>query len=241
MAGSTHGRWGCSFTLVRLASFVLWLTPAARLAQGWWRGTLGLNPLNELLHVSGRWALIMLLVALGVPPLRRLLLKLSQATRARHGRRPSDWNWLIRLRRQLGLFAFFYAGLHLALYLALDAGWDGEAIRDDLLERPFIAVGLLAFALMLPLALTSTHAAMRLLGPRWGQLHLLVYTVTGLALLHFWWHQKVGHTAPWPYTVIFAGLLVARLLAWRRAEHRGPTIELPERPTGPRADHPPPP
>jgi sulfoxide reductase heme-binding subunit YedZ len=205
------------FGTIRWASFALWLAPAAWLMGEWLSDSLGVNPLNRLLHFSGRWALIMLLVTLGVTPLRRLSVRIAQVVHARYGKRVADWNWLVRLRRQLGLFAFFYACLHLAVYLFLDAGLDGAALRDDISERPFVAIGFAAFVLLVPLALTSNRAAIRHLGRTWQHLHALSYPIAVLAVGHFALQMKIGQHAALPYAAVLALLLLARVLGRRRA------------------------
>ena len=205
------------FGTIRWASFALWLSPAAWLMGEWLSDSLGVNPLNRLLHFSGRWALIMLLVTLSVTPLRRLSVWIAQVVHARYGKRVADWNWLIRLRRQLGLFAFFYACLHLAVYLFLDAGLDGAALRDDIADRPFVVIGFAAFVLLVPLALTSNRAAIRRLGQAWQQLHSLSYPIAILAVVHFWLQMKVGQHAALPYAAALALLLGARVLGRQRA------------------------
>lgn len=112
------------------------------------------------------------------------------------------------------MFAFFYAGLHLAVDLFLDVGLEGQALRADLLERPFVAFGMTAFLLLLPLAATSNRTAIRRLGAHWRRLHMLCYAIAVLALVHFWWQVKAGHDKPWSYVLVLALLLAARLLAW---------------------------
>jgi sulfoxide reductase heme-binding subunit YedZ len=216
------------FGKLRLASFVLCLCPALWLGGEWLAGSLGINPLNRLLHVTGRWALILLIITLAVTPARRLSVKISQIVHARYGKRVSDWNWLIRLRRQLGLYVFFYACLHATVYIAFDAGLDVRAIRADALERPFILIGLAAFALLIPLAATSNQAAMRAMGGAWRRLHVLTYFVALLAVVHFWIQMKVGDKQPLPYTVILAVLLLFRLQAWRLGD-RSAGVEVKER------------
>jgi methionine sulfoxide reductase heme-binding subunit len=206
------------FGKVRVASFVLCLCPALWLAGEWLTGTLGINPLNRLLHFTGRWALILLTITLTVTPARRLSVWISQGLHARYGKRVSDWNWLIRLRRQLGLYTFFYAGLHLATYIAFDAGPDVAAIRDDAAERPFILLGMSAFALLVPLAATSNQAAMRALGRGWRRLHMATYAIAVLAIVHFWIQVKVGDIRPLPYSLTLAVLLAWRVQAWRRGD-----------------------
>ena len=130
----------------------------------------------------------------------------------------SDWNWLIRLRRQFGLFTFFYACLHLAVYVGLDAGPDWAAVRDDIRERPFIALGFMAFTLLAPLAATSNHAAMKWLGGAWKSLHSLSYAIAVLAIVHFWLQAKVGQLSSWPYALALGLLLALRVRSWLRGE-----------------------
>jgi sulfoxide reductase heme-binding subunit YedZ len=146
----------------------------------------------------------MLCATLAVTPLRRLT-----------GR-----NGLARIRRMLGLFTFFYASLHLTTYVWLDQWFDVMAMARDIVKRPFITVGVSAFALMLPLAITSTNAMMRRLGRRWSELHRLVYAVAPLAILHFWWLKagKNNFFEPAIYGLVVAVLLGARLWwRWRSA------------------------
>ena len=204
------------FGKVRAVSFALCLSPALWLCGEWLTGSLGINPLNRLLHFSGRWALIMLMISLSVTPARRLSAWISQAVRARYGKRVSDWNWLIRLRRQLGLFAFFYACLHLAGYVLFDAGPDIDAVREDALQRPFILAGFAAFALLIPLAATSNQAAIRALGRGWRRLHTMSYVIAILAIVHFWMQAKVGQSKPLSYTLVVAALLAWRVRSWRQ-------------------------
>lgn len=183
--------------------FVLLLLPAALLLAGLIRGTLGADPVATLLWQTGLWALRLLLASLAVTPLQRL----------------TGWRWPIRFRRQLGLFAFFYACLHLAVYAVFDRSLDLAAVWEDIVERPFITVGALAFLLLVPLAATSTRAAVRRLGPRWQQLHRLVYLAAGLAVLHYLWLVKADLRPPLIYAAILAALLLLRLPApqsWRR-------------------------
>jgi sulfoxide reductase heme-binding subunit YedZ len=213
------------FVLVRRLSFLACLTPALWLSGEWLTRTLGVNPLNRLLHFTGRCAMVMLLITLSITPVRRFSMKLSQLVRARFGKRVSDWNWLIRLRRQLGLFTFFYACLHMACYAVLDAGLDLASIRDDILERPFIVAGFCAYILLVPLAATSNQASMRALGRNWQRLHTLSYLIAVLALTHFWMQMKLGHATPVPDSVVLTVLLAARFYAWRMGD-RSRSVEV---------------
>lgn len=219
------------FGKVRLACFVLCLSPALWLAAEWFMGALGINVLNRLLHFTGQWSLILLIVTLAITPVRRVSIWVSQVIHARYGKRVSDWNWLIRLRRQLGLFTFFYASLHVSFYAVFDAGFDLTAAWTDVVERPFIGVGLVAFALLVPLALTSNRASIRKLGRQWRTLHMATYAVALLAVVHFWMSAKVGDFHALPYTAAVVILLGARAWAWRRGE-RQPAKEVSERHPG---------
>ena len=184
------------------AVFLLSLLPLARLFLLGFTGELGANPVEFVTRSTGTWALVMLCLTLAVTPLRRL----------------SGWNALVRLRRMLGLFAFFYASLHFTVFLWLEHWFDVAAMLLDVLERPFVTAGFLAFLLMLPLAATSTQAMVRRLGSRWQALHRLVYLVAPLAVLHFWWHKagKNDFGEPAFYGAVVALLLAARLVGRRR-------------------------
>jgi methionine sulfoxide reductase heme-binding subunit len=161
--------------------------------------TLGANPAETILHVTGDWTLQFLLLSLAVTPLRRL----------------TGWNALIRFRRLLGLFAFFYGVLHASAYVGFDRFFQLGEIAADIWKRPFITVGFAALLLMTPLAITSTKGWIRRLGgPRWNRLHQLVYAVALLGVLHYWWLVKRDLT--WP--LIYAGVLVVLLgirLYWK--------------------------
>jgi methionine sulfoxide reductase heme-binding subunit len=174
------------------------------------RGTLGVNPLATLISTSGRWALIWLLAALAMPPLRQALLRLARWNHWRYGKRLSDWNWFIRLRRAVGLASFFYSVAHLVLYVSLDLDFNGADFAGDLRDKPYIGVGIAAFALLLPLAITSTNAWRKRLQRTWERLHMLVYPAAILAVAHFLLLTKPGVTDPMPYTLVLAILLVRR-------------------------------
>lgn len=171
------------------------LLPLARLIALGASGGLGANPIEFITRSTGTWTLIGLLVTLSVTPLRRLT-----------GR--AD---LVRYRRMLGLFAFFYACLHFTTYVWLDQFFDPAAIARDIVKRPFITVGFSAFVLLIPLAATSTHAMIRRLGRRWHQLHRLVYPIALLGVVHFLWLVKKDLTEPLVYGAILALLLALRL------------------------------
>ncbi|EIJ35596.1 sulfite oxidase heme-binding subunit YedZ [Thiothrix nivea] len=195
------------------AVFVLALTPLAWMVWGVWQDALGANPIEYVTRSLGEWALRFLLFTLLISPLRRA----------------AGWTQGMRLRRMLGLFAFFYGALHLLSYLWLDQFFDWAEIWKDILKRPFITVGMLAFLLMTPLALTSFKAAMRKLGRNWQRLHTLIYPLTSLAVLHFWWlaESKERLAMPLVYAVLLAVLLGERVLRWLQRKMPLLRLELP--------------
>lgn len=190
-----------SRAFVRLAKAVLWplcLAPFLALVLGAFEIAgfrLGANPIEEILHACGKWGLKFLLLTLAVTPLRRW----------------TGWNWLVSLRRLLGLFAFFYILLHFTVYLVLDQSLDAAAVFEDIAERPYITLGATALLLLLPLAITSTRGMMRRLGRRWKKLHRLVYPAAILGVWHFYWQVKLDTLEPTFYAVVLAVLLGARL------------------------------
>ena len=189
-------RWLWKPLLFALASL-----PAVRLlagAMGWAGASLGADPVDRLLHTLGETALSLLLLTLLVSPASQLL------------GAPA----LLRLRRMLGLFAFFYALLHFIVYAWLDQGLDAGAFLEDIVKRPYITIGMLALLLMLPLAVTSTNGMMRRLGRRWQTLHRLVYPIAVLGVWHFWWQVKRDIREPLFYAALLAALLGYRL--WRK-------------------------
>ena len=180
--------------LLKTALWLACLTPFAILLYRTATNDLGPNPIEEVTHETGDWALRLLLVTLAVTPLRRL----------------TGWNALAGLRRPLGLFAFFYATLHFLTYLVLDQFFGFAYILDDIRERPYITVGFTAFLLLIPLAVTSTRGWIRRLGRRWTKLHYLVYVSAGLGVLHYLWVVKADTRDPLIYGAILAALLLLR-------------------------------
>ena len=177
--------------------FVLCLLPFAQLLYGAVFDTLGANPAEALIRASGDWTLRFLCVVLAVTP-ARIVLGLPA---------------LARFRRMLGLFVFFYATLHLLCYSVFDQGLDFAEIWRDIVERPFILVGMLAFALLTALAVTSPHRVLRWMGARrWQWLHRSVYAIAGLAILHFFW-MRAGKNN-FNEVFVYAAIL-ALLLGWR--------------------------
>jgi methionine sulfoxide reductase heme-binding subunit len=192
-----------SVRVMKAALFVLALVPFARLAFSavWYPDALGANPAEFITRSLGDWCLRFLLITLAVTPLRRI----------------TGWNWLLRLRRMFGLFAFFYAVVHFTSYIAFDHVFDAVAILKDIVKRPFITVGFTVLVLLVPLAVTSTNAMVRRLGAHnWRALHRLVYPIAALGVLHFWWMVKRDITEPAIYAAILAVLLGYRLAAYLR-------------------------
>jgi sulfoxide reductase heme-binding subunit YedZ len=196
--------------LLKPAVFVLCLVPLGLMVFDGFTGGLGVNPVEAITHRTGDWTLRLLLVTLAMTPLRRL----------------SGWGWPLRVRRMLGLFSFFYACLHLLTYVWLDQFFDLWAIVEDVIERPFITVGMLAFVGLIPLAVTSTNGMMRRLGRRWKVLHRLVYAVAILGVVHFWWLVKADVREPLLYALILAGLLGYRVVGYVRRLRRARSSRL---------------
>jgi sulfoxide reductase heme-binding subunit YedZ len=183
---------------LRVAIWIACLLPLARLV---WLGLddgLGANPIEFISRSTGTWTLVMLLATLCVTPLRQI----------------TGWTELVRVRRLLGLFTFFYVCLHFVNWIVVDQFFDWPAMTRDIAKRPFITVGFSGFLLMLPLALTSTDAMRRRLKRNWGLLHRLVYAVPVLGVLHYWWLVKKGVQTPLPYTVAVVALLGWRVAVW---------------------------
>ncbi|ELX12179.1 sulfoxide reductase heme-binding subunit YedZ [Janthinobacterium sp. HH01] len=187
--------------LIKAAIFVLALVPLARMVYLTLTGQL-VEPLEFITRGTGDWTLYFLCFTLAVTPLRRL----------------SKWNWLIKLRRMLGLYMFFYGFLHFMTFLWFDHFFDVQEMWKDVLKRPFITVGFIAFVLLIPLAVTSTNAMVkRLGGKRWQWLHRVIYVIAPLAILHFWWMKAGKHnfTQPIIFGVILGVLLLMRVY-WAR-------------------------
>ena len=158
-------------------------------------GNLGANPVEEILDRFGNWALRFMLITLAVTPLRQR----------------TGWNWLVRFRRMLGLFAFFYAFMHFLTWLVLDQGMLMTAIIEDIVKRPFITIGMVALLFLIALAATSTNGMRRRMGRRWQTLHNSVYLVAILAVWHYWWQVKLDSSEPAVYAAILAVLLGYRV------------------------------
>ncbi|RMD00838.1 sulfoxide reductase heme-binding subunit YedZ [Aquitalea palustris] len=193
MKNPAASRQPTRFNWLKIAVFLLALLPLARAAWIVLSG-MAVNPVEFITRSTGTWTLSFLLITLAISPLRQL----------------SGWSWPLRLRRMLGLYAFFYGSLHLTTYMWLDQFFDWGGMLHDIAKRPFITVGFAAMLLMTPLAITSTQGWMRRLKRNWGRLHRLVYPVAMLGVLHYWWLVKKDLTQPLLY-----GTALVFLLGWR--------------------------
>lgn len=181
---------------IKIGVFILALWPFIELALAAFNDRLGANPVEHITRSTGYWALVLLMVTLGVTPLRLL----------------TGWAWLVRLRRMLGLYAFFYGCLHFLTYLVLDQYFDWAGIIEDIVKRPYITVGFPAFVLLIPLAITSNDRVIKWLGgKRWRLLHRLAYIITVGGVIHFWWLVKKDITRPLTFACVLFVLLVIRL------------------------------
>jgi len=193
-------------TAIKSIAFVLALVPFFALIYLVATDQL-VEPLQYITRNTGSWTLYFLCITLAVTPLRRL----------------SGWNWLLKLRRMMGLYAFFYALLHFTTFLWFDHFFDVQEMLKDVAKRPFITVGFTAFVLLVPLAITSTNGMVRRLGgKRWQMLHKLVYVIAPLGILHFWWMRAGKHDFNKP---ILFGLIVLALLGvrvWWARRQRSP-------------------
>jgi sulfoxide reductase heme-binding subunit YedZ len=187
----------------KVALFVACLAPLARLGWKAYAGRLGANPIEVITHSTGDWTMIFLLVTLAITPLRKM----------------TGQPWMIRYRRMLGLFAFFYGTLHLVTYVWLDKFFAVHEMLADIAKRRFITMGLLGFVLMLPLAITSTSGWIRRLGGRrWQALHRLIYVSALAGVIHYIWLVKADLHKPLLYATILGVLLAYRFLSWISAK-----------------------
>ena len=180
--------------LIKPVTFFLALLPFAYLVYGAFTDSLGTNPVETMTHETGEWGLRFLLITLAISPLKRLL----------------GYNWLTKLRRMLGLFAFFYACLHFLTYIWLDQFFDFGEILHDIPKRPFITIGFVSFILLLPLAITSTKKMQQRLKQNWKRLHQIVYVIPMLVVVHFIWSLKADYSEPFYYTLVFLVLMAER-------------------------------
>lgn len=191
--------------VVKPALWILGLAPLLYLLNRIRLGDLGFDPIRTVTHFTGRTAIIILFITLTVTPARRI----------------TGWNPLIKVRRLIGLFAFFYATIHFLIYAVFDRELSLAGLGEDIAKRPWITVGFTVFLILLTLAITSPQAMVRRLGKRWQTLHRLIYLAAGLAVLHFTWAQKKDIRLPLIYAAVLAVILASRLaLRPRKAVRR---------------------
>jgi len=195
--------------LPKVLVFVAALLPAGYLTFAIFTDGLGANPAEALQTQTGIWALRFMVLTLAVTPIRRL----------------TKWNQVIQYRRMLGLFTFFYAFLHLLAYAVLDRYFDFAGVWEDVAKRPFITAGMIAFVLMVPLAITSTKGWIRRLGRRWQLLHRLIYLSAIAAAVHYLWKVKITAGSPVYYALLIGALLAFRIV-WQIRTRRPKPAEL---------------
>jgi len=189
--------------------FAAALVPVAALGYDAFQGNLTANPIEYITHTTGDWAIRFLVITLAVTPIRRI----------------TGWNPVIKLRRMLGLFSFFYATLHFLTWFVLDWFFDFRQMAEDIAMRPFITLGMATFVMLLALALTSTQGSIRRLGRKWTQLHRLIYVATATGLFHFWLARKT--VVQQFEVVLIAAILLLGFRAWwslRTRLHRRPSV-----------------
>lgn len=194
------------FKIIKAVLFVAALLPFVRLVLFTMTDRLGANPVEFITRNTGDWTLYFLCITLAITPFRKL----------------TKWAWAIKLRRMVGLYAFFYAFLHFTTFLWFDHFFDLPEMIKDVIKRPFITVGFIAFVLLIPLAATSTNRMIKLLGgKRWQWLHRLVYVIAPLGILHFWWMKagKNDFSQPIIFGSIVAALLLVRVY-WKFSQAR---------------------
>lgn len=200
-SGATMNQHQFVRTVVKPVLFILCMAPLALLVWNGLHHDLGANPVEKMTHVTGDWTLRLLLITLTVTPLRKL----------------TGWHAVIRVRRMLGLYAFFYACLHFSIYLVFDHFFDMGEIAEDVIKHPYVTVGFASYLLLIPLAATSTNKMVkRLGGARWQKLHKLVYVIATGGVLHYLWLVKADTRDPIIYGVLLALLLIFRVLDQRR-------------------------
>jgi sulfoxide reductase heme-binding subunit YedZ len=185
---------------IKMVVFLLSLAPFGMLVYGAVNDQLGANPIEALHFGFGDWALRFLCIGLALTPIKTM----------------TGQSWPTRFRRMMGLFAFFYASLHLLVFIVLDLSLSWEAFKDEVPKSPYILMGLLTFLLLLPMAITSTQKMQKRLGRSWLTLHRLVYVAGLTALVHYFWLVKSDYTEPLVYALVIGVLLGIRIVDYGR-------------------------
>jgi len=200
----------------RLKPFIilLSLSPGINLFYRYKTDQLGINGLEDLLHTSGYWAMTLFILVLSATPLRRICSYLMILSKEPYGKRLSDWNWIIKCRRLLGVVSYCYAAVHFYIFYYFELDTDFTELVFEIEERPFILMGLISLTLLTPLFLTSTDFSMRLLKKNWRRLHRLMYPVSLSIIAHYIWLTKPGIYDPYPYALTILFLLSFRVMAY---------------------------
>ncbi len=212
--------------LFRCAVFFLSLCPSLFLFSAYWNKQLGVNPFETLILFSGQASIIFTMITLAITPCRRWLSAGCRFGHLSYGKRLSDWNFLVRTRRMMGLFAFYYACIHLCIYLYFEMDFDWNEIYYDIKTRLFLWFGMIAWLLMLALAITSPTVIQRKMGKYWRRLHRGMYILSICALIHLWIEAKLIEPEQIIYASIIGIFLSHRLVVllvrrWRRTEDTG--------------------
>lgn len=197
----------------RFLLFIFSSIPAVLLLWDFSQNQLGFNPFEALIARTGFWAMVYLLLTLAITPLRRWLGFICKTFKVLYGKRLADWNFLIKSRRMLGLFSFFYLCWHLGIYLHLELDWQADWFWEDVTTRPFLAIGIIAWFFSFLLAITSPMQARRKMGRNWRRLHRLMYPLCILAVVHVLMEAKITELLPLTYGSILLILLLHRILA----------------------------
>ena len=184
--------------LIKPILFIACLLPFVSLVVRLVQSNLGFNPVEILTHETGQWSLRFLLITLAISPVKEL----------------TGMKWLIRLRRMIGLYSFFYVVLHFSVYFIWDQGLSISYVIEDIIQRPYITVGFVSLLLMIPLAITSANKIRQKLAKYWTQIHYLTYPAALFAILHFLWLTKADYLEPGIYTAIFGVLMAFRVKNW---------------------------
>ena len=196
---------------LKLITFLLSVLPALQLFYHYKTDQLGINGLETLLHHTGLSALVLYIITLAITPLRRIFSYTMILACKQYGKRLGDWNWMIKLRRLLGVLCFLYATLHFVIFFYFELDFEFSELYIEVEERPFILAGMVALLLLLPLFLTSTNYSMKRLKRNWRRIHRLMYPIGLIISLHYLWLSKAGVYDAYPYVFIIVLLMLFRV------------------------------
>ena len=196
---------------LKLMTFLLSVLPAIQLFYHFKTNQLGINGLETLIHITGLSALVLYIITLAITPFRRSFSYVMILLKMTYGKRLGDWNWMIRLRRMLGVFCFLYATLHFLIFFYFELDFEINELFLEVRDRPFILAGMLALVLLFPLFLTSTNYSMKILKRNWRIIHHLMYPIGFIISLHYLWLSKAGVYDAYPYVLIIVLLILFRI------------------------------